>query len=215
MKAKMKHVAPKSAKKSAAKVVKPETAKAVKPIAAAKNEKRTPMEIPVGKLKHAPWNPREVITPASVAELTSSIKTGGLISRVTVIDATMKVDGKQIGKKGEFAVIDGNRRIVACQQAGWKKIPCDLVECTLQEAKMKTIIANLQRKDADPIMEAKNIEQLVKDGYTIEQIAAETGRAITWVWRRKQLTNLSDGWLKKVAKLPGKFSIDCLEKISR
>ena len=212
MKAKKKQVAPKSAKKTAAKVAKQET---VKPIAAAKNEKRTPMDIPVGKLKHAPWNPREEISPASVAELTLSIQTGGLISRVTVIDATMKVDGKPIGKKGEFAIIDGNRRVVACLQAGMKKIPCDIVECTLQEAKMKTIIANLQRKDADPIMEAKNIEQLVKDGYTIEQIAAETGRTITWVWRRKQLINLSDGWLKKVAKLPGKFSIDCLEKISR
>lgn len=215
MKAKMKQVAQKSAKKSAAKVVKPETAKALKPIAAAKNEKRTPMEIPVGMLKHAPWNPREEITPASVAGLTLSIQTSGLISRVTVVDATMKVDGKPIGKKGEFAIIDGNRRFVACQQAGMKKIPCDVVECTLQEAKMKTIIANLQRKDADPIMEAKNIEQLVKDGYTIEQIAAETGRAIAWVWRRKQLINLSDGWLKKVAKLPGRFTIDCLEKIAR
>lgn len=180
-----------------------------------KIEKRTPMDIPVGKLKHAPWNPREEITPASVAELTSSIKTGGLISRVTVIAATMTVDGKPIGESGEFAIIDGNRRFVACQQAGMTVIPCDVVECTLQEAKMKTIIANLQRKDADPIMEAKNIEQLVNDGYTIEQIAAETGRAIAWVWRRKQLTNLSDGWLKKVAMLPGVFTIDCLEKISR
>ena len=188
----------------------------VKPedIATAKHAgKRTSIEVATNQLRPAPWNPRPPITPESVADIAASIKSIGLIQPLIV----MKDPDKPSFRGQDFyLLIAGHRRLAAWSAANMKgKIRCELIDCDIETAKRMTTIENLQRKDVDPIMEADLIEGLIQDGMTIEAIAAETGRGEKWVWRRKQLKNLWEGWADMARENPGMFSIDCLEKIAR
>lgn len=164
-------------------------------------------ELAVDLLVHAPWNPRPTIMREDVEDLIASIKTSGLIQRIVVM---LDPDDAR-----RYIVIAGNRRLVACREAGLKRVPVDIIDCDVEEAKRKTLIENLQRKDVDPIMEADLIAGLVTSGMTEEQIAAETGRGNKWVWRRKQLQNLSEGWKKAYKNGDAAITVDCLEKIAR
>lgn len=173
--------------------------------------KRMPIEVSAHQLRPAPWNPRPEISPESVADLAASIRELGLIQRIVVIKDP---DKKPVRGVEFYMIVAGHRRFAAWNAANIEgKIPCELLECTIEEAKRMTMIENLQRKDVDPIMEADLIEGLVQGGMTIEAIAAETGRGEKWVWRRKQLVKLTDGWKKLISK-GFKFTVDCLERIS-
>ena len=164
--------------------------------------KRT--EIDVTKLKVAPWNPRQKITPESVADLASSIESLGVIEPLV---AMMDMDGCA-------TLLSGHRRLAAAKVAKLDKVPCDiLVGIDEPTAKRMTFIANLQRKDADPLLESELVGNLVKSGMTQDEIAAETGRGREWVARRLNLSRLSKSWRKRV-KDGEQITTDCLEHVA-
>ena len=164
--------------------------------------KRT--EIDVANLKLAPWNPRAEITPESVADLAASIKSLGMIQPVVAM----------IDADGGATLIAGHRRLAAAKLAGLETVPCDiLVGVDEQTAKRMTFIENLQRKDADPLLESELVGGLVKSGMTQAEIAAETGRGREWVARRANLANLSKSWRKRV-KDGEHITTDCLEHVA-
>ena len=196
-------VAPKKkAAKSAATKTKPQ-AKAQKPASSTESTaapKRTPMDIPAAALRSAPWNPRNRITPDSVADLSASIRKDGLIQRLVVV------------KDGDtYIIVAGNRRFVACRAAGLDPIPCELLAVSTEQAKRLTFIENLQRQDVDPLLESDLVAMLVADGMTLAEIAAETGRGDRWVARRANLRKLSQGWRKLIGK-GYRIPVDCLER---
>lgn len=169
------------------------------------NTERSATELDINLLRHAPWNPRPEITEDDVKDITASILTSGLIQRIVVM-----VDPEDAR---QYIVIAGNRRLVACRAAGLKTVPVDIIDCPVEEAKRKTLIENLQRKDVDPIMEADLIAGLIADGMTQAEIAAETGHGEKWVARRANLLKLSKSWRERVRK-GEKFTTDCLEHIA-
>lgn len=178
------------------------TGETVPPKAADYVRKR--VDIEVGKLHVAAWNPRGKITPESVADLAASIKSLGLIQPVV---AMMDADGTA-------TLIAGHRRVVAAKLAGLDKVPCEvLVGVDEETARRMTFIENLQRKDADPLLESELVGSLLKSGMTLDEIAAETGRGRQWVARRMNLSNLSPSWRKRV-KSGEQITIDCLEHIA-
>lgn len=165
---------------------------------------RKRVDIEIGKLRTAAWNPRGKITPESVADLAASIKSLGLIQPVV---AMMDADGTA-------TLIAGHRRVVAAKLAGLDKVPCDvLVGVDEETARRMTFIENLQRADADPLLESELVGSLVKSGMTLDEIAAETGRGRQWVARRANLANLSPSWRKRV-KSGEQITIDCLEHVA-
>lgn len=184
------------------KVENTECAEAAAPKAADYVRKRT--EIEVAKLKVAPWNPRAEITPESVADLAASIKSLGMIQPVVAM----------IDADGGATLIAGHRRLAAAKLARLETVPCDiLVGVDEPTAKRMTFIENLQRKDADPLLESELVDGLVKSGMTQAEIAAETGRGREWVARRANLANLSKSWRKRV-KDGEQITTDCLEHIA-
>lgn len=174
---------------------------------------RMPIDARPDQLRHADWNPRRNITPGSVADLTASIRELGLVQRVTVIEDP---DGARLPDgRARYVVVAGNRRLAACREAGLDPVPCELLDVDEATAKRMTIIENLQRADADPVMEAELIKGLTDAGLTVAQIAAETGRGEKWVWRRRQLADLSEGWRALAEDGGFTLSVDCLERIAR
>ena len=181
----------------------PKEAEAVSaPKVADYERKRTELE--VAKLKVAPWNPRPKVTPESVADLAASIESLGVIEPLV---AMMDADGGA-------TLLSGQRRLAAAKVAKLDKVPCDiLVGIDEPTAKRMTFIANLQRKDADPLLESELVGGLVKSGMTQDEIAAETGRGREWVARRLNLSRLSKSWRKRV-KSGERITTDCLEHVA-
>lgn len=165
---------------------------------------RRRIEVDVDNVRVAAWNPRGKITPESVADLAASIRTLGLIQPVVCM----------MERDGSLTLIAGHRRLVAAKLAGLKTIPCEALD-GLDEATAKrmTFIENLQRADADPLLEAELVSSLVQSGMTQAEIAAETGRGVQWVARRANLVNLSPSWRKRVRD-GEQITIDCLEHVA-
>lgn len=189
--------------KAAAKKKQPKEVEAVSALKGADYErKRT--EVETAKLKFAPWNPRPKITPESVADLASSIKSLGVIQPLVAM----------LDKDGGAILIAGHRRLVAAKEAGLDKVPCDILagvdEAT---ARRMTFIENLQRKDVDPLLESELVGSLVKSGMKQDEIAAETGRGREWVARRLNLSRLSRSWRKRVQD-GEQITTDCLEHVA-
>ncbi len=200
----------KAPKKSAATKVEAKTKAATatpeKVVPAAVAMQRERRDVEPSQLVAAPWNPRGDITPESVADLAASIATVGIIEPVVVMpgDATAKT----------YIIVAGHRRVKAAEVAGIETVPCDvLTGINEAQARRMTFIENLQRKDADPLLEAELVGNLMADGMTQEEIAAETGRDRKWVARRSNLTKLSTAWRKRVAS-GEQFTVDCLEHIA-
>lgn len=183
--------------------------------AAATPEKATPTkvvaqreqrDIEPGKLVAAPWNPRGTITPESVADLAASIATVGIVEPVVVMPGDVATQ--------TYIVISGHRRVKAAIVAGLATVPCDvLTGIDETAARRMTFIENLQRKDVDPLLESTLVCNLIADGMTTDEIAAEIGRDRKWVLRRKNLSNLSPSWRKRIEKGEN-ITTDCLEHIA-
>ena len=168
------------------------------------------IEVAAHQLRPAPWNPRPEITSESVADITASLPKVGLIHPLVV----MKDPDKPSCKGVDFyVIISGHRRFRACVDAKYYPIPCDLVDVDVATAKQMTIIENLQRRDADPLLESELVKSLIDGGMTQAEIAAETGRGERWVARRANLCRLSKSWRKRVKK-GEQFTVDCLEHIA-
>lgn len=161
-------------------------------------------EIAVGLLEPAPWNPRGRITPESVADLVDSIRTLGVIQPLVAMQA----------EGGRAVLVAGHRRLVAAKAAGLESVPCDvLVGLDEATARRMTFIENLQRTDADPLLESELVGSLVKSGMTQDEIAAEAGRGREWVARRLNLSRLSKSWRRRV-KDGERITTDCLEHVA-
>ncbi|MBP5319839.1 MAG: ParB/RepB/Spo0J family partition protein [Kiritimatiellae bacterium] len=159
--------------------------------------------VAVGDLAPAPWNARGEITPESVADLTASIKTLGLIEPLVASEGA-----------GGLTLIAGHRRLAACREAGMGSVPVWVMEgVSADRARRMTLIENLQREDADPLMESELAWSLVNGGMTEAEIAAETGRGQRWVARRLRLSNLSMDWRARV-RAGEAITTDCLEHIA-
>lgn len=176
----------------------------------AKKLGRTRIEVAAHQLRPAPWNPRPEITSESVADITASVREIGLIQPLVVIKDPDKPSYKGVDF---YMVVAGHRRFKACVDAGLSPIPCDAIDCDVATAKHVTVIENLQRRDADPLMEADLIAGLIEGGMTQAEIAAETGRGEKWVARRANLRKLSKSWRKRV-EAGEQFTVDCLEHVA-
>lgn len=161
-------------------------------------------EIAVDLLKVAPWNPRGKITPESVSDLVKSIGSLGVIQPLVAM----------LDKDNNATLIAGHRRLVAAKLAGLESVPCDILKGVDEAtARRMTFIENLQRRDADPLLESELVGSLVKSGMKQDEIAAETGRGREWVARRLNLSRLSKSWRQRVAK-GEQITTDCLEHVA-
>src|SRR5438874_12493941 len=75
------------------------------------------VELPIRDIKPNPFQPRKTVDPAALEELVSSIKQAGLLQPVVV----RRANGG--GGGGGYELIAGERRLRACQQLGWERIP--------------------------------------------------------------------------------------------
>jgi len=103
--------------------------------------------------------------------------------------------------KENFEIVAGNRRFDACKNLGWKKIICHIVELNDKESFEISLTENIQRKNLDPIEEARLFEVYVsKLGWGgISELASKIGKSVSYVDRRLRLLDLPSDVVESIS----------------
>src|SRR5271170_496938 len=135
-------------------------------------------------LNESKTNPRRIFEDAALKELADSIRSQGVLSPLLVRPLTER----------SFEIVAGARRFRAAQIAEVSTVPVRIVNLADAEALEAQLIENLQRRDVHPLEEAQGFRALLnldEPKYSVEQIAAKTGKSPAYVTTRIKLTDLS------------------------
>lgn len=113
-------------------------------------------EIPINKIRPAPWQPRETFEKEKIAALGESLKEKGIIQPI-VVRKNKTGDGYQI--------IAGERRWRAWEYTGKKTIPAVIKDVDDFTAKELSIIENWHREDLSESEKEKFISNLWIEGF--------------------------------------------------
>ncbi len=146
-------------------------------------------EIPIELVRTNPRQPRQVFDEDELRELVHSITTVGLLQPVVVRPAG-----------AEFELVAGERRLRACQAAGFKYLPA-LIRETPDDALLRdALLENLHRSQLNALEEAAAYQQLLLDfGCTTEELATRLGRSRPQVANTIRLLRLPLAVQRRVA----------------
>jgi ParB family chromosome partitioning protein len=140
--------------------------------------------LPLAVLTESTTNPRRIFEDSALKELAESIRSQGVLSPLLVRPVTDQ----------SFEIVAGARRYRAAQMAEAPTVPVRIVNLSDAEALEAQLIENLQRRDVHPMEEANGFRALLnleEPKYSIEQIAARTGKSPAYVAGRLKLTELA------------------------
>ena len=100
------------------------------------------------------FQPRLVFDDASLKDLAESIKAHGIIQPLVL---------RRLGEK--YEIIAGERRYRAAMLAGLSSVPAVIAKIDDKSAQEVAISENVQRKELNPIEEAKSYQALLNDQY--------------------------------------------------
>jgi len=138
-------------------------------------------------------NPRRTFEDAALKELAESIRAQGILSPLLVRPLT----------ENGFEIVFGERRYRAAQLAGQDTVPVRIRQMSDAEALEAQLVENLIRSEIHPMEEAQGFRALLKleePTYSIEQIAAKTGKSPAYVASRLKLTELAFPVIEAFAK---------------
>lgn len=129
------------------------------------------------------FQPREVFDERALKELAVSIKEHGVIQPIIV----REING------GKYEIIAGERRYKASALAGETTIPAIIRNLDDKEAAKVALLENLQRKNLNPIEEARTYQKILElDNMTQEDLARTMGKSQSAVANKLRLLSLPD-----------------------
>lgn len=147
-------------------------------------------EIPVDAVVPSPFQARKEMDAEALRELAESIRSEGLLQPITV-----RPRGRQ------FELIAGERRWRACKSIGMRAITAHVIEAGDSSSAVKSLIENLQRRDLNPIEEARGYGSLMADFHlTQDQVSERVGKprpTIANALRLLQLSREIQGYVAK------------------
>ena len=128
------------------------------------------------------FQPREIFDERALKELALSIKEHGVIQPIIV---------RKVNEK--YEIIAGERRYKASAIAGLTKIPAIVRELDDKESSKVALLENLQRKNLNPIEEARTYQKILElDEMTQEELAKTMGKSQSSVANKLRLLSLDD-----------------------
>lgn len=128
------------------------------------------------------FQPREVFDEKALKELAVSIKEHGVIQPIIVRNVN-----------GKYEIIAGERRYKASALAGLTKIPAIVRDLDDKESSKVALLENLQRKNLNPIEEARTYQKILElDQMTQDELAKTMGKSQSAVANKIRLLSLSD-----------------------
>ena len=128
------------------------------------------------------FQPREVFDERSLKELAVSIREHGVIEPIIVRNVN-----------GKYEIIAGERRYKATALAGLTKIPAIVRNLDDKESSKVALLENLQRKNLNPIEEARTYQKILEiDQMTQEELAKTMGKSQAAVSNKIRLLSLPE-----------------------
>ncbi len=159
------------------------------------------LNLPLGRLRPAPFNPRKQFPPESLQELAASLKQVGVLEPLLV--RPLAVPGNPAGDAPAetlFEIVAGERRYRAALLAELPEVPCLIRELDDTAALEHAVLENLQREDLQPLEEAEGFAALIeRGGYTVAQLADRLGKSVRHVYGRLALRKLAPELVELVA----------------
>ena len=126
------------------------------------------------------FQPREVFDERALKELAVSIKEHGVIQPIIVRNVN-----------GKYEIIAGERRYKASALAGLTKIPAIIRDLDDKESSKVALLENLQRKNLNPIEEARTYQKILElDEMTQDELAKTMGKSQSAVANKIRLLSL-------------------------
>jgi len=137
--------------------------------------------IPIERLHPNPFQPRKSFDEEALQELAASIAENGFFGNLLV--------RRKKGKRGQFELAFGERRLRAASQTELAELPCEVREdLTDQQMAEFAVIENVQREDLNPAEEIEALSQLKSlTGLSMQKMAAKIGKSKTWVVERLRI----------------------------
>ncbi|UCC41452.1 MAG: ParB/RepB/Spo0J family partition protein [Candidatus Aminicenantes bacterium] len=147
-------------------------------------------ELDIEGLKPNPLQPRLKFAQDSIDELARSIKESGILQPIVV---TPEGD--------HYKIIVGERRWLAAQKIGLKKIPAIIRSMTKEKQLEASLIENLQRENLNPLEVALAYQKLIQElHYTQQDVAEKVGKDRTSVTNYLRLLKLPKEIQKNLAE---------------
>lgn len=138
--------------------------------------------LPIDQLQPGKYQPRTHMDQDSLAELSVSIRSQGIMQPILVRPLS---HGHEI--------IAGERRWRAARLAGLTEVPVMIRDVPDEAALAMSLIENIQRENLNPLEEAQGIQRLVNEfSMTHEKAADAVGRSRSAVSNLLRLLNLSN-----------------------
>jgi ParB family chromosome partitioning protein len=123
-------------------------------------------EVPIESLDPNPFQPRTVMAPARLAELTASIRESGIVQPILV-----RANGDR------YQIIAGERRFRAAQALGLAAVPVVVRDVPDDHLLELALIENIQREELSPLEEAQAFHRLQEEfQLSQEEVARRVGR---------------------------------------
>jgi ParB family chromosome partitioning protein len=142
------------------------------------------IQIEIDRIDPNPKQPRTSIDPVAQEELTASVREHGVLVPIRVE-----------ARDGRYALIAGQRRLLAARAAGLKAIPAVVVpEREACDRLIEAITENLQRQDMSPVDLAESYRVLIEEwGMTAHAVAQEIGKSRAHVDNLLLINRLDEG----------------------
>ncbi len=138
--------------------------------------------VSINKVEPNRKQPRRKFDEDALQELSDSIKIHGLISPILVQN-----------RGDHYEIIAGERRWRASKLAGLKEVPVIIGNYSEKEILEISLIENMQRKDLNPIEEARGFKRLVDEyDLTQDEIAETLSKSRSAITNSIRLLKLSD-----------------------
>lgn len=145
------------------------------------NEDRV-AKLDINSIQPNPLQPRGVILPESLSDLTSSIKEHGILEPLVIAQTP-----------AGYQIIAGERRWRAAKQAGLEKVPVIIKKTTPKGMLEMAIVENVQRTDLNPIERAKAFNRLMSEfNLTNSEISERVSKSPAYVSNTLRLLKLPD-----------------------
>lgn len=152
-----------------------------------------PQEIGVERIAPNPFQARRDFV--GLEELAEGIRAQGFISRLRVRPDPQRA--------GFFQLVYGERRLRAAQLAGLSEVPCDVAEHTDDEMIEIGLAENIQRRDLNPLEEARAFQTFIAErGYSIRRLAERIGKDKGYIEDRLALLRAPDDVQRLIAERP-------------
>ncbi|MGB1198104.1 MAG: ParB/RepB/Spo0J family partition protein [Thalassotalea sp.] len=139
-------------------------------------------KLPIELLRPGKYQPRKDMSADALEELSSSIKSQGIIQPIVVRPIS----------ENNYEIIAGERRWRAAQLAEIDLVPCLIKDVPDEAAVAMALIENIQREDLNAMEEAVALERLLTEfELTHQEVADAVGKSRTTVTNILRLNNLN------------------------